>query len=83
MAVSFAGLFVPRTTVLNQYGFVLFIGVVVDTFLVRPVLVPAAIAVAGVQGVNWWPRSMPPPVVDEDTEAELVKREGDVPSRNT
>jgi RND superfamily putative drug exporter len=27
MAISFAGLLIPKTTVLNQYGFALFMGV--------------------------------------------------------
>jgi uncharacterized membrane protein YdfJ with MMPL/SSD domain len=29
MSVSFAGLLIPKTTVLNQYGFVLFMGVAI------------------------------------------------------
>ena len=32
------------TTVLNQYGFVLVIGVAIDTFIVRTCLVPAVTA---------------------------------------
>ncbi len=46
MAISFAaGLLIPKTTVLNQYGFSLFIGVVFDTFLIRTVVVPVVFAV--------------------------------------
>ena len=41
MCVSFAGLLIPATTVLNQYGFSLFIGVAIDTFIVRSFLVPS------------------------------------------
>ena len=37
------GLLLPETTVLNQFGFVLFIGVAIDTFIVRTVIVPAAV----------------------------------------
>jgi MMPL family len=41
MCVSFAGLLIPPTTVLNQYGFSLFIGVAIDTFVIRTLVVPA------------------------------------------
>ena len=37
------GLLLPETTVLNQFGFVLFIGVAIDTFIVRTIIVPAAV----------------------------------------
>jgi MMPL family len=37
------GLLLPPTTVLNQFGFVLFIGVAIDTFIVRTIIVPAAV----------------------------------------
>lgn len=43
LLISHAGLLLPQTTVLNQFGFVLFIGVAIDTFIVRTVIVPAAV----------------------------------------
>ena len=41
MSISFAGLLIPQTVVLNQYGFILFIGVAIDTFIIRTLIVPA------------------------------------------
>jgi hypothetical protein len=48
--------------VLNQYGFILFYGVILDTFVIRLLLVPPILTVlGGVRGVdmNWWPGKMP------------------------
>lgn len=53
---------VPKTLVMNQYGFTLFVGVLVDTFIMRSIVVPASICFLGdVPGrrVNWWPRRVP------------------------
>ena len=57
MSVSFMGLLIPKTVVLNQYGFTLFLGVAFDTFLIRPIVVPAFVVIlASVsQKANWWP----------------------------
>ncbi len=71
MSVSFAGLLIPKTVVLNQYGFSLFMGVAFDTFLVRTFLVPAVVTVAGMgeSQYNWWPGRMPPVVLAPAEEA--------------
>jgi hypothetical protein len=66
MAISFAGLLLPKSTVLNQYGFSLFFGVMVDTFFVRSVLVPCIFSFFG--DYNWWPRVMPPVILSETAE---------------
>ena len=98
MSVSFMGLLIPRTVVLNQYGewgvrppahshcgrltrppsppqpgFTLFIGVAFDTFVMRPIIVPALIAalaaVPGTRGrLNWWPRVVPDVLLSEEDE---------------
>ena len=63
MAVAFAGLLIPKTVVLNQYGFSLLLGVLIDTFAMRPLLVPVVIALLGDipgRAINWWPVLMPP-----------------------
>ena len=71
MCVSFMGLLIPKTVVLNQYGFTLFIGVAFDTFLMRPIVVPAIIAILGSTSraqVNWWPSVLPPVLLTEEEE---------------
>lgn len=68
MSVSFAGLLLPDATVLNQYGFSLFIGVLIDTFFVRTILVPACISLISLGDLNWYPRRMPPVVLPPDEE---------------
>lgn len=67
---------IPKTVVLNQYGFSLTMGVIFDTFLVRPIIVPAIVAVVedvrGVDNPNWWPRKMPPVMLSEEDEARAL-----------
>lgn len=64
MSISFAGLLIPKTVVLNQYGFSLFIGVALDTFLIRTIVVPVVMTVISGDDwkqsqANWWPGKMP------------------------
>ena len=53
MALAFAGMLATKTTFLNQLGFIMITGVLVDTFAVRVVLVPAILTLGG-DAVNWW-----------------------------
>ena len=61
MIVSFVGMLIPQTIVLNQYGFALLVGVAIDTFAMRPIVVPAVFSIIGTGGggSNWWPRKVP------------------------
>jgi len=76
MSISFAGLLIPKTIVLNQYGFSLFLGVALDTFVVRTVLVPAVFTAFGstTSNLNWWPGAMPAVVYQtvEEEDAALL-----------
>ena len=54
MAVSFGGLMFTNVVLLNQFGFVSLVAVLVDTFVVRPFMVPALMSV--LPSAVWWPR---------------------------
>ncbi len=53
MALAFAGMLASKNTFLNQFGFIMITGVLVDTFAVRVVLVPAILTLGG-DAINWW-----------------------------
>ena len=52
-AIAFAGLLASSEMALNQFGFMLCVAVLVDTFVVRTLVVPAMMQLAGSR--NWWP----------------------------
>eukprot|EP00929_Paragymnodinium_shiwhaense_P096808 TRINITY_DN5850_c0_g1_i5.p1 TRINITY_DN5850_c0_g1~~TRINITY_DN5850_c0_g1_i5.p1 ORF type:complete len:940 (-),score=212.46 TRINITY_DN5850_c0_g1_i5:738-3557(-) len=58
MALAFSGLMASPKLMLQQFGFVLVVSVLLDAFVVRTVLVPALMLSAGEW--NWWPLQMPP-----------------------
>ena len=58
MAVAYSGYLFSSIPLLNQLGFFIVLAVLVDSFVVRPCLVPACMAILG--PANWWPRRMPP-----------------------
>lgn len=57
MAIAFGGLLFSKLMVLDQFGFFLCVAVLVDTFIVRTLLVPALLHLAG--PLNWWPGKVP------------------------
>ncbi len=59
MAIAFSGLLFSRVMVLNQFGFMLCIAVLIDTFIIRTILVPAIMSLASKW--NWWPKKVPEP----------------------
>ena len=58
MAVAYGGFLFSEIPLLNQLGFFVVFAVLVDTFVVRPLLVPAMMNAMG--RANYWPRVMPP-----------------------
>jgi len=78
MFISFSGLMLSSEMALNQYGFMLAFAVLADTFIIRTLLVPAIMQLAG--PVNWWPGYMPPSTKDvmcQDEEVEDLGMEED------
>lgn len=65
MALAFAGMVVGSNKYLNEFGFVMIVGVLLDTFVVRTVLVPCVLSLGG--GLNWWPGRMPAPTPEPPT----------------
>jgi len=56
MFVAFGGLLWSECTVLNQFAFFLVSAVLLDTFVVRTVLVPIVLELCG-EKWGWWPRT--------------------------
>jgi uncharacterized membrane protein YdfJ with MMPL/SSD domain len=57
LAATFAVLVSQPIDLLFQFGFAMAVGIVLDTFLVRGLLMPAIVASLG--RYAWWPSSMP------------------------
>jgi uncharacterized membrane protein YdfJ with MMPL/SSD domain len=62
MAVSFGSLLASQSPALNQWAFVVTFSVLLDTFVVRTILVPAMMAWTG-EKYSWYPRRLPTPTV--------------------
>lgn len=59
MTMAFSSLLLSKTVVLNQFGFVLVAASLIDTFIVRTLLVPSLMFMA--VETNWWPGAVPVP----------------------
>lgn len=59
MAVAYTGFLFSHIPLLNQLGFFIVFAVLLDAFVVRPLLVPAVMGVLG--RANFWPRRVPLP----------------------
>ena len=57
LAGSFALLAIIPIRAMRELAFVMSVGVLIDSFLVRSVLVPSLIATFG--RISWWPRRPP------------------------
>jgi RND superfamily putative drug exporter len=57
MTIAFSSLLASSTAVLNQWGFMLVVASLYDTFVVRTLLVPA-LMFCFVEA-NWWPGRVP------------------------
>jgi putative drug exporter of the RND superfamily len=70
-AASMFGLTFASITTLIQVGFVIGAGIVIDTFLVRTITVPAVAALVG--RANWWP-SRPTSPGEQAKQAPILRR---------
>ena len=57
MALAFAGMLANTNKFLNEFGFIVILGVLLDTFVVRVMLVPSLLSLGS--WLNWWPGRMP------------------------
>lgn len=64
-AASMIGLQFSSITTLVQIGFIIATGILLDTFLVRTITVPATAVLVG--KANWWPSKWQPPVSAKPT----------------
>jgi RND superfamily putative drug exporter len=65
------GLQFSSITTLVQIGFIIAAGILLDTFLVRTVTVPATAVLVG--KANWWPSKWQPPVTTPRRKAETTE----------
>jgi RND superfamily putative drug exporter len=67
MTIAFGGMMFSSSYILVQFGFVLAFSILMDTFVVRTLLVPAIMGFA--ERMNWWP-NLPPHLRNNNNEPE-------------
>jgi len=72
MAIAYAGIMFSEVPMMNQSALLLVVAVLLDTFVVRSVLVPALMACLGAW--NWWP--MQPAPATQDAQAYVLMHNG-------
>jgi len=73
-AASMIGLQFSSITTLVQIGFIIAAGILLDTFLVRTITVPAIAVLVG--KANWWPSKWQPPAPSPQKRAEVPEPVG-------
>lgn len=63
MTLAFSALLVGSSAVLNQIGYLLIVGVLIDCFVTTKVVIPCAMALLP-GNLNFWPRKPPRPVAE-------------------
>ena len=81
-AASMFGLLFGSLATMVQTGLIIGAGLLIDTFVVRTVTVPAMAAIVG--KANWWPsrktRATPAPETADTADAEVPRRVADLPA---
>merc|ERR1719401_1388328 len=57
MALAFSGMMLSEVRLNCELGFALSVGVLLDTFVVRPLLAPSLLVLGG--SLNYWPQDLP------------------------
>jgi uncharacterized protein (DUF2267 family) len=74
LAASFALLAIVPLGAFQEFAFVMVVGVLIDTFVVRSLLVPALTALIGEKA--WWPGRRVVPLADESFEERVAEHAG-------
>lgn len=64
MSLAFAALLVGASSCLNQIGYLLIVGVLIDCFVTTKIVIPCAMALLP-GDLNFWPRKRPPRAASE------------------
>ena len=71
MSISFSAMMLSSMLVMKQLGFIFAASILVDTFIIRTMVVPSLLHLFG--EMNWWPRKYKTEVDDYDNYKEIQK----------